>query len=106
MNLDNFIVRPQGAHVGRFRERKAWDGIDEGPLTDLREPVAGLPSERDPEHITAKLLDLVCLNLQLAPVNRTTHCNTCRDRNIERTIALYNMGATKEVTAKTARIPD
>src|SRR3546814_10319638 len=29
MNLDNFIVRPQGEHVGRFRERKAWDRSEE-----------------------------------------------------------------------------
>src|SRR3546814_19110858 len=103
MNLDNFIVRPQGEHVGRFRERKAWDGIDEGALTDLREHVAGLPSERDPEHITAKLFDLVCLNLQLALVNRTQDFITCRDRIIEVSMALETMDANPAVQAKNGR---
>src|SRR3546814_3260491 len=57
MNLDKFIVRPQGEHVGRFRERKAWDGIDEGSLTDLREHIAGRAREPEHEQHTATLCD-------------------------------------------------
>src|SRR3546814_17189660 len=102
MHLDNSIVRAQGGHVGRFRERKAWDGIGEGALTDLREHVAGLPSERDPEHITAKLFDLVCLNLQLALVNRTQDFITCRDWIIEFSMALETLAAFPAVKAKLA----
>src|SRR3546814_17177777 len=71
MNLDNFIVRPQGEHVGRFRERQAWDGIDEGALTDLREHVAGLPSERAPETTPAHMFALLRLHLPVAPGQKT-----------------------------------
>ncbi|MGY0633065.1 DEAD/DEAH box helicase family protein [Luteimonas sp. A478] len=106
MNLDNFIVRPQGEHVSRFRERKAWSGIDESALADLREHVAGLPSERDPEHITAKLFDLVCLNLQLALINRTQNFIGSRDRIIEIAMALETMDAIPAVKAKLALIQE
>jgi len=106
MNLDNFIVRPQGEHVSRFRERKAWNGIDERALADLREHVAGLPSERDPEHITAKLFDLVCLNLQLALINRTQDFIGSRDRIIEIAMALETMDAIPAVKANLALIQE
>src|SRR3546814_2094113 len=68
--------------------------------------VAGLPSERDPEHITAKLFDLVCLNLQLALVNRTQDFITCRDRIIEVSMALETMDAIPAVKAKLALIQE
>lgn len=100
MNLNNFIVRPQGEHVGRFSERKAWDRIDGDMLAELRDHVAGLPSERDPEHITAKLFDLVCLNLQLALVNGTRDFITCRDRIIEVALTLETMDAIPAVKQK------
>jgi len=106
MNPNNFIVRLQGEHVGRFRERKAWDGIDERALADLREHVAGLPSERDSEHITAKLFDLVCLNLQLALVNKTQDFIACRDRIIEIAMALETMGAIPAIKAKLTLIQE
>ncbi|ORE88765.1 type III restriction enzyme, Res subunit [Oceanococcus atlanticus] len=66
MNPDNFIVRPHREPVSRFAERKAWDALDDTALIDLRDEVAGLPSERETEHITAKLFDLTCLQMQLA----------------------------------------
>lgn len=83
MNLDNFIVRPEGEFVTRYAERENWESLDAGALTDLRNHVAGLPSEREPEDITAKLFDLICLNLQLAIVRRTKDFVTYRNRIIE-----------------------
>ena len=106
MNPDNFIVRPQGEHVTRFRLREAWDSLDEGALVDLRDHVAGLPSERDPEHITAKLFDLACLNLQLSLVNATRDFITWRDRIIELAVALETMDAIPAVKAKLALIQE
>jgi type I restriction enzyme R subunit len=106
MNPDNFIVRPQGEHVGRFSRREAWDEIDEAALIDLREHVAGLPSEREAEHITAKLFDLLCLNLQLALVNATQDFIGHRDRIIELATALETMDAIPAVKANLALIQD
>ncbi len=83
MNINNFIVRPQGQHVTRFAVRSAWDALDNSALTDLRHHVAGLPSEREPEHITAKLFDLTCVNLQVALIETDKRFLTLRDRVIE-----------------------
>lgn len=83
MNIDNFIVRPEREHVSRFAERKAWDTLDGSALTDLRQHVAGLPSEREPEHITAKLFDLTCVNLQVALLEGSARFVTLRNRVIE-----------------------
>ncbi|QOW20225.1 DEAD/DEAH box helicase family protein [Lysobacter ciconiae] len=80
MNLTNFIVRTELEHVTRFTERAAWDAIDETAVVELREHVAGLPSEQEPEHITAKLFDLVCVNLQVALIKATGDFITWRDK--------------------------
>ena len=106
MNLNNFIVRPQGEHVSRFSEREAWDGLDEAALIDLRDHVAGLPSEREAEHVTAKLFDLLCLNLQLAVVNMTQDFIAHRDKVIELGIALEAMDAIPAVKAQLALIQE
>jgi type I restriction enzyme R subunit len=71
MNLDNFIVRTELEHVTRFAEREVWNTLDDAALGDLRTHVAGLPGERDAEHISAKLFDRGCLNLQLALLRST-----------------------------------
>lgn len=83
MNIDNFIVRPQREHVSRFAQREAWDTLDGSALTDLRQHVAGLPSEREPEHISAKLFDLLCVNLQVAMIEGSSSFETLRNRVIE-----------------------
>jgi type I restriction enzyme R subunit len=82
MNRDNFIVRPQEEYVSRFRERDAWNSMDGSALGDLRHYVAGLPSERHAEHISARLFDLACINLQLALVRSTADFIGYRDRVI------------------------
>ncbi|KGM52503.1 restriction endonuclease subunit R [Lysobacter concretionis Ko07 = DSM 16239] len=82
MNLDNFIVRTELEHVTRFAERGQWDALDDTAIVELREHVAGLPSEQEAEHITAKLFDLVCVNLQVALIKATGDFITWRDKVI------------------------
>lgn len=83
MNLENFIVRMEREHVGRYAERERWNALDDTALVELREHVAGLPSEQEAAHITAKLFDLICLNLQVALIKATRDFVTYRDRIIE-----------------------
>ncbi|AWN14241.1 DEAD/DEAH box helicase family protein [Salinisphaera sp. LB1] len=66
MNTANFIVRPQREHVERFRNPAAWANLDDEAQGVLANHVAGLPSERPHEDISARLFDLTCLNLQVA----------------------------------------
>ena len=72
MNLNNFIVRPQREHVERFRQPENWQCLDDEAMGVLVHHVSGLPSEQQAEHITARLFDLTCLNLQLAVVEQKT----------------------------------
>jgi type I restriction enzyme, R subunit len=66
MNVDNFVVRPQRELVERFAEKKAWEKLGENDFADLRERIARLPSQLDPEDEEAKRFDVLMLNLQLA----------------------------------------
>ena len=66
MNVDNFLVRPKRRTLERYAERKAWDALKPPQLSEIGEELAGLPSEIDPEDITARQFDLLLLNLQLA----------------------------------------
>ncbi|MGH8502571.1 MAG: DEAD/DEAH box helicase family protein [Gammaproteobacteria bacterium] len=72
MNVDNFIVRPQREHVERFGQPENWQMLDDEAMGVLVHHVAGLPSTHEGEHITARLFDLTCLNLQLALIERMT----------------------------------
>ena len=92
MNQANFIVRTEHEHVARFADRAQWDTLDETMLVELRDHVAGLPTEQGPEHITAKLFDLICLNLQIAMVKTTADFVTNRDK----VVALASELETKE----------
>src|SRR5207253_266431 len=58
MNVDNFVVRPQRKYVERYRDRPAWEHLPAGDLAEVRERLAGLPTELDPEDITARQFDL------------------------------------------------
>lgn len=104
MNPNNFIVRPQGEFVSRFAQREQWVQLDESALTDLRDHVAGLPSERKPAHITAKLFDLICLNLQIALVKSTQDFLGHRDRIIELASDLETKDTIPAVNAELALI--
>ncbi|MES1953780.1 DEAD/DEAH box helicase family protein [Salinisphaera hydrothermalis] len=69
MNTTNFIVRPEREHVERFRDPAAWTNLDDEAQAVLANHVAGLPSERPHEDISARLFDLTCLNLQVAQLD-------------------------------------
>lgn len=83
MNPANFIVRTQSEHVTRFRAREAWNTLDDAAIGELHRYVAGLPSELPAEHFTARLFDLLCVNLQKAIVQSAAGFAGLRDRVIE-----------------------
>jgi len=66
MNLENFIVRPKRRAIEQYAERKVWDALRPQQASEIAQELAGLPSEIDPEDITARQFDLLLLNLQLA----------------------------------------
>lgn len=88
MNQNNFIVRAEQEHVARFVDRAQWNVLDSVALVELRDHVAGLPSEQESENITAKLFDLTCLGLQLTLIRRTRDFISYRDRVIELAVDL------------------
>lgn len=104
MNQDNFIVRTEREYVVRFADRNVWGGLDDAALGDLRVHVAGLPSEREAEHITAKLFDLLCLNLQLAALRSTGDFVSYRDRIRELASQLEVMESIPAIRAELALI--
>ena len=65
MNENNFLVRPHLELVERFRTPEAWDTITVEDLAALKQRVAGLPDQLDPENEDAKRFDVVMLNAQL-----------------------------------------
>ncbi|KGM57049.1 restriction endonuclease subunit R [Lysobacter arseniciresistens ZS79] len=106
MNHDNFIVRTELEYVTRFTERGTWDALDETALVELREHVAGLPSQQEAEHITAKLFDLVCASLQVALVKASGAFLNYRDRVIEVAAALETREAIPMVREQMALIQE
>jgi len=100
MNTANFIVRTELEHVTRFAEREQWDALDATALVELRDHVAGLPSEQDPEHITAKLFDLTCINLQIALLEGSGDFVRLRDKVIEIAAELEALGGIPVVAAQ------
>lgn len=71
MNTTNFIVRPKRGIVERFAERAAWDELPADAAQEVAENLAGLPTELDPEDITARQFDLLMLGLQLSALKPT-----------------------------------
>lgn len=106
MNVNNFIVRTELEHVTHFADREAWNTLNDSALGDLRTHVAGLPSELEAEHISAKLFDLVCLNLQLALVRSTSDFVSYRDKVIELASQLEGMEAIPSVRAELALLQE
>jgi type I restriction enzyme R subunit len=106
MNLDNFIVRIEREHVAHFQQPASWVQLDESALSTLSHHVAGLPSERPAEHVTAKLFDLTCLSLQLALVNATSDFIGYRDKIIEMAGDLQTKDSIPAVKAELSLILD
>jgi type I restriction enzyme R subunit len=106
MNPGNFIVRTKLAHVRRFAERAAWDTLDDDAVGQLRNHVAGLPSQHESEHITARLFDLLCVNLQLALLRKERMFAKLRDRVIEIAGQLEPLANVPAVQAELALIQE
>ncbi len=100
MNPSNFIVRTQGEHVARFAHRRAWYQLDSSAIADLRNHVAGLPSEQDAGHIAARLFDLLCVNLQLAKLRNGNDWPGLQQRVVEIAAALETLQAVPIVKAE------
>lgn len=106
MNPNNFIVRTAGEHVARFARRPAWHQLDGSAIADLRNHVAGLPSEQPAEHIAARLFDLLCVNLQLSKLRNGNDWPALQQRVMEIAAALEAMQAVPIVKAELALIQD
>ena len=66
MNRDNFIVRMHLEAVNRFRERTAWEQINDADRGVLHREVSGLPSQIETDEIESRMFDLTALSMQLA----------------------------------------
>ena len=106
MNPDNFIVRTRLEHVSRFADRQDWEQLDDGDLADLRNQVAGLPSQQDQGHITARLFDLLCVNLQLALLHQGSDWPVLQQRVMEIAASLETLQAIPAVQAVLPLIQD
>jgi len=69
MNPENFIVRMHQEVVERFRQRTAWEILNEADRESLEREVAGLPSQIETDGIESRLFDLTALRMQLALAN-------------------------------------
>lgn len=65
MNPDNFLVRPHREKVERYRERVAWDELDQASAAELANQLADLPTAAQDDDESAKRFDLIVLQLQL-----------------------------------------
>lgn len=106
MNPDNFIVRTELAHVQRFADRERWNQLDDAAVGQLRNHVAGLPSQQKAEHITARLFDLLCVNLQLACLRKERAFAKLRDRVIEIAANLETLANVPAVKTELALIQE
>ena len=66
MNEQNFLVRPHVRLVEQFREPAAWESVSLSELAALRERVASLPDQLDPEQEDSNRFDILVLNAQLS----------------------------------------
>ncbi len=106
MNQDNFIVRTELEHVQKFAERERWNELGDDAIGQLRNHVAGLPSQLESEHISARLFDLLCVNLQLALLQKERSFAKLRDRVIELAAHLEACANVPAVQAELALIQE
>ncbi|WP_419923710.1 DEAD/DEAH box helicase family protein [Candidatus Poriferisocius sp.] len=91
MNENNFLVRPHLELVERFRTPDAWEKVTLADLAALRERVAKLPDQLEPEHEEAKRFDVVMLNAELGLL-RHEPFERQRNRIINIASALEDLG--------------
>ena len=87
MNLDNFIVRPKRQYVEKYSKPEAWEKPDVDAQEELKNEVAGLPSELKDDDIEARRFDLLVLQAQLALLRHDSRLESLRKRIVE-TLAL------------------
>ena len=66
MNFDNFLVRPKRRLVEKYSEEDAWSRLEIAERTELKEQLAGLPSDVVDDDLAAKQFDLLIVRTQLA----------------------------------------
>ena len=72
MRDENFVVRMHLESVHKFKDRKAWNTLNDDDLHELQDKVAALPSERETGEIESRLFDLLALRMQLALIEHET----------------------------------
>jgi type I restriction enzyme, R subunit len=88
LNLDNFLVRQHRRAVEKYREPKAWLGIDDEKRKELVDEIAPLPSEKSFGIEEAKRFDLLMFSLQLALLKGSKRFDSLRKQLIEIASAL------------------
>ena len=106
MNLDNFLVRPRRRHVEKYANPEAWVSLPGEALKELKDEVAGLPSELDPENEEAKRFDLLVLSLQLSLLRHEPSFARLCDRVKQITELLEEKSAIPMVQKQMALIQD
>ena len=99
MNENNFLVRPHLQLVERFRTPDAWEKVTLEDLAALREQVAKLPDQLDPEQEEAKRFDVVMLNAELGLL-RHEPFERQRNRIVNIASALEDLGTSIPVVAE------
>ena len=99
MNENNFLVRPHLELVERFRTPDAWEKVTLEDLAALRERVAKLPDQLDPEQEEAKRFDMVMLNAELGLL-RHEPFERQRNRIVNIASALEDLGTSIPVVAE------
>jgi type I restriction enzyme R subunit len=87
MNLDNFIVRPKRQYVEKYAKVEAWVKPNLDAQEELKNEVAGLPSELQDDDIEARRFDMLILQAQLALLRHENRFGSLRERIVE-TLAL------------------
>lgn len=80
MRLDNFVVRPKRRQVEKFSSSEAWKKLSAEDQLELKEHVAGLPTELTDEDEEAKRFDLLLLRTQLAILQARPDWKSLKER--------------------------
>ena len=101
MNRENFIVGMHLEAVDHFRDRKAWEQLNEADRERLHGEVAGLPSEIEVDEIESRMFDLTALRMQLALAEGDMGVyETHRQRMVEIAMMLEEKSAIPAVKAQ------
>ena len=105
MNENNFLVRPHLELVERFRSPDAWETVSLEDLAALRDRVAKLPDQLDPEHEDAKRFDALMLRAELGRLSDEPY-EQQRRRIINIASALEDQGNIPVIAEQMALITD